>query len=73
MLIELVMSVPMLLYWSGMTGPSGTVLIWYLLYLPVLYYRWFVAVTALETAAAVAVGFVALEFAIGVVISLAVF
>jgi len=68
-LITAAFSIPMLLFWIGIAGPAATVLMWFMLFLPVFYYRWFIAVTALETAGPIAGGLVALEFALSLVIA----
>ena len=68
-LITAAFAVPMLLFWIGIAGPSATIALWFILFLPVFYYRWFIAVTALDTASPIAIGLVVLEFALSLVIA----
>lgn len=68
-LITAAFAVPMLLFWIGIVGPSATIALWFVLFLPVFYYRWFIAITALDTESHVAVGLVILEFALSLVIA----
>lgn len=68
-LITAALSVPMLLFWIGIAGPSATIALSFVLFLPVFYYRWFIALTALDTTSTIAVSLVILEFLLSLVIA----
>ena len=68
-LITAAFAVPMILFWIGIIGPSATIAFWFVLFLPVFYYRWFIAMTALDTSSAIAVGLVVLEFTLSLMIA----
>ena len=59
---------PFLLYQLGIIGAGGTVLTYFVLTGAVIYYRWFVARTALDTTPMNATGIVAFDFVLGLVI-----
>ncbi|MGI9413073.1 MAG: hypothetical protein ACR2PM_05355 [Hyphomicrobiales bacterium] len=67
-LILAALNVPLILFWAGIVGATTTVAMNFLLLFPALYYRWFIALTALDTNGPTAAGLVVMEFAIGLLV-----
>ncbi len=57
---------PVLLYDAGLVGVGGALLLNFVVMLAALYYRWFIARTALETTGALAAGLVASDLVLSV-------
>ena len=62
------LTLPFLLYQIGLLGASNTVLLYVIMMAGVVYYRWFIAHTALLTSAVNAAGIVALDLILSFVI-----